>query len=150
MGYRSDVVALFYTSPVHDVNKTKKENGAWNKRNQATLDLFVKENFPEALKKIENEFGDGLSRDKTDHRVVWKFQYTSVKWYESYPDIQAFDAFWNKFVELVNNQEDEEGDPVCWACEFIRIGENDEDIETKSSDEAEWLMQVQRSIELNY
>lgn len=149
MGYRSDVVALFYTTPIEQVGKTEKENEALNKRNQATLDLFVRENFPKALAEVSNEFGDGLHRDETDSRVVWKFQYTSVKWYESYPEVQAFDAFWEKFCELADESE-EGSDPIFWACEFIRIGENDDDIETKSSNEAEWLMQVQRSIELNY
>ena len=149
MGYRSDVVALFYTTPIEQVGKTKEENDALNKRNQATLDMFVRENFPKGLSEPVTDYADGLHRDEADNRVVWKFQFSDVKWYESYPEVQAFDAFWEKFCELADESE-EEGDPVCWACEFIRIGENDDDIETKASNEAEWLMQVQRSIELNY
>ena len=74
---------------------------------------------------------------------------SDLKWYESYPEVVAFDAFWEKFCELAD--ESQEGDePVDWACEFVRIGENTDDIEEKSSNEAEWLLQVNRVIDTNY
>lgn len=148
MGYRSKVVALFYTTPVSNTNKTDEETEVLNKRNQATLDLFVRENFPEALRGPISD-SDGLHRDETRGMVVWKFQNTDVKWYDSYPEVQAFEAFWDKFMELAEEPE-EGGDPIFWACEFMRIGEEDDDVEQKSSRNCEWLLYLQRSIEINY
>lgn len=147
MGYRSDVVAIFYTIPIARVGDASAENEALNKRNIATLDMFVRENFPESLKSGSDE--DGLHRDEANSRVVWRFQNTSVKWYDSFPEVQAFEAFWDKLVKLADNQE-EGDDPVFWACELIRIGENDDDVETKASHDADWLLRLNRSIELNY
>ena len=143
MGYRSEVVALFYTSPVAMNDQSKEENDALNKRNMATLDLFMKENFPESL-------AECLTKEEADGRVVWKFYEGDTKWYEAFPEVQEFDNFWDKFVELVDTEANEGDDPIFWACEFIRIGENDEDIEIKASHEAEWLARVQRTIEFNY
>ena len=74
---------------------------------------------------------------------------TDVKWYESYSEVIAFEQFWDKFRELV--EAEPEGDEPCdWAGEFIRLGENTEDIEQKCSTDAEWLLQVSRVIENNY
>ena len=140
MGYRSDVIAVFYNIVTGDEEK--------DKRNSAMLDMFVRENFPEALKNNEEE-DEGLHRHEVRERVIWEFKYSSVKWYESYPEVVAFDAFWEKFCQL-SDDSGEGGEPVDWACEFIRIGENTEDIEEKSSNEAEWLLQVNRVIETNY
>ena len=140
MGYRSDVIAVFYNIVTGDEEK--------DKRNLATLDMFVRENFPEALKN-DLEEDEGLHRVESGKRVVWEFKNSSVKWYESYPDVRAFDAFWEKFCELAD--ESQEGDePVDWACEFVRIGENTDDVEEKSSNEAEWLLQLNRVIDTNY
>ena len=140
MGYRSDVIAVFYNIVTGDEEK--------DKRNLATLDMFVRENFPESLKNDEEE-DEGLHRHEVNHRVIYEFKASSVKWYESYEEVKAFDAFWEKFCELAD--ESQEGDePVDWACEFIRLGENTDDIEEKSSNEAEWLLQVNRVIDTNY
>lgn len=153
MGYRSDIVAVFYTKPVGDVKKTEEDNEAWNKRNEAKLKLFVEENFPAEWKKPEwAENNEGLTMLENDTGVVFEFQISSVKWYESYPEVQKFNEFWDRFVALADAEvEDDEGsDPVFWACEFVRLGENDDDVETKSSDEAQFVLSVSRTIERNY
>lgn len=140
MGYRSDVVAVFYNIVTGDEAK--------DKRNLATLDMFVRENFPEPIKP-EGHVDEGMVRLESGNRVIYEFKASAVKWYESYPEVVAFDAFWDKFCQL-SDDSGEGGEPVDWACEFIRIGENTEDIEEKSSNEAEWLLQVNRVIETNY
>ena len=153
MGYRSDIVAVFYTTPVGDVKKTEEENEAWNKRNEAKLKLFVEENFPAEWKKPKwAENNEGLTMLESGTGVVFEFQISGVKWYESYPEVQKFDEFWDKFVALADAEveDDEESDPVFWACEFVRLGEDDGDVETKSSDNAEYVLQVNRTIDRNY
>ena len=149
MGYRSEVVALFYSQPVEQREKTEEENEVLNKRNMATLDLFVRENFPKELCEPISDYSDGLHRDETPSRVVWQFRSTNTKWYDSYPEVIAFEEFWDKFVKLADNSESG-SDPVFWACEFMRIGENDDDVEQKVSHDCDWLLRLQRSIEINY
>ena len=140
MGYRSDVIAVFYNI---DTGVEEK-----NKRNAAMLDMFVRENFPEPIKP-EGHVDEGMVRLESGNRVIYEFKASSVKWYESYEEVKAFDAFWEKFCDLADAPQ--EGDePVDWACEFIRLGENTDDIEEKSSNEAEWLIQVSRVIDTNY
>ncbi len=149
MGYRSDVVAVFYTTS----NPTNKEA---HKRNEAKLKLFMEENFPAEWKKPEwAENNEGLTMLENDTGTIYEFQISGVKWYESYPEVKAFDEFWDKFVALADGEgededEDDDQEPPEWACEFVRLGENDDDAETKSSDNAEYVLQVSRTIDRNY
>ena len=148
MGYRSDITAVFYTMQGHSPLKTPEENEQAGLRNIATLDMYMRENFPEALKE-EGADGDGLRRLAHGGRVIWELILTNVKWYDTYDDVKAFEVFWNRFVDIADTAE-EDDEPVAWACEFIRIGENMEDIEERSSTDSDWLLQVNRTIERNY
>ena len=148
MGYRSDITAVFYTMQGHSPNKTPEENEQAELRNIATLDMYMRENFPEALKE-EGVDGDGLRRISHGGRVIWEFVATNVKWYDTYGEVKAFEEFWNRFLDIADMAEDGD-EPVAWACEFIRIGENMEDIEERSSTDSDWLLQVNRTIERNY
>ena len=71
MGYRSDVVAVFYNIVTGDEEK--------DKRNLATLDMFVRENFPEPLLH-EGDVDDGMRRIEDKNRVIYEFKNTGVKW----------------------------------------------------------------------
>ena len=150
MGYRSDITAVFYTLHGHSPNKTPEENEQAGLRNIAMLDMYMRENFPEALRE-ESVDGDGLRRLAHGGRVIWEFILTNVKWYDTYDDVKAFESFWSKFVDLADATAAIEGDePVSWGCEFTRIGENMEDIEERTSVDSDWLLQVNRTIERNY
>ena len=155
MGYRSDVVAIFYATDVVKVNNSEAEAKAFNERNRAKLKLFMEENFPEYWRGADNpDDEDYLTMLDTPDRLIYEFKVSSVKWYEGYEDVTEFEQFWDKFKELADAEMDgdePQGDePVEWACEFIRLGENTEDIEERSSGDAEWLLQVSRVIENNY
>ena len=124
MGYRSDVSAAFY------VNTRFKED--W-----PTLKLFVDENFPEALK-------ESLRLVEGRYHVGYLFEEQHVKWYDSYPEVVAF----TKFVDAYTTLADGEGGP-SWAYDFIRIGEDYEDIETVYSAGSDNVLSVVRSIEVD-
>lgn len=150
MGYTSDVVAVFYTT-------SNPKNEQAHKRNEAKLKLFMEENFPAEWKKPEwAGESEGLTMLENDTGTIYEFQVTSVKWYEGYESVRKFDEFWDRFVALADGEgEDDESkddnqEPPEWACEFVRLGENDDDVETKASDEAEYVLQVSRTIERNY
>ena len=148
MGYRSDITAVFYTTHGHSPLKTPEENEQAGLRNIAMLDMYMRENFPETFKEVSAD-GDGLRRLEYGGRVLWEFIATNIKWYDTYNEVQAFEAFWNKFIDIADTAEDGD-DPVDWACEFTRIGENVEDIEERASTDSDFLLQVSRTIERNY
>ena len=153
MGYRSDVVAIFYAT-----DKGGEEHREFNKRNRVKLKLFMEENFPKYWRGTGNELDDHLTMLETHSksgggiqvdRLIFKFKADNIKWYEGYPEVIAFEQFWEKFSDLVDTEE-EGNDPCDWAAEFVRLGENTEDIEEKSIGDSDWLLQVNRYIETNY
>ncbi len=119
MGYRSDIKAVFYT----------KEANEW-----PALRLFVDENFPEELKGSLEIIG-------SRHYSGYVFEALNTKWYSGYPEVQAYDKFVEQYIELL------EGDVgLPWVYEFIRVGEDTEDIETQSEGGADYVLQVRREI----
>ena len=124
MGYRSDIKAVFYT--------TDKE--AW-----PVLKLYVDENFPEDLK------GD-LRVIQGKYITGYLFEGQGWKWYDSYPDVQAYNRFASNFLELVDGGDD----GPLWCYEFARIGEDYEDLEINRSDKATFVLNFSRSIEVDF
>jgi len=117
MGYRSEVRAAFYTL---------------DKREWPALRIFVEENFPKDL-------DEDLSLITS--KGMWGYDYnaSSIKWYSSYPEIQEFDKFLGVFDDIASDMlklKTTNGEPYTehanhWAYEFVRIGEDEGDIERK-------------------
>ena len=55
-----------------------------------------------------------------------------------------FEEFEEKFTKM-----DKCADGM-WACEFARIGEDYTDIETRSSNHADYVLRVERRIEIDF
>lgn len=72
---------------------------------------------------------------------VWSLQVDSWKWYENYTDIGAFESLWAHFAELSVNGNDK----IHGA--FARIGEDENDIETRYINEGYELVQIHSEIE---
>jgi hypothetical protein len=120
MGYRSDVAAVFYVTDVEHF---------------PVLKLWLDENFP------TKDWDDNI-RWFTRGMI---FECGDVKWYESYPDVQAFDAAQDKFIDLCN-AEVSEGTPT-FNYEFIRIGEELDDVDvTREGISYEYLLDLNRTI----
>ena len=128
MGYRSVVEAVFYTR--------KQEE-------YPLLKLYVDENFPKCWRDEDIEY---LKPIKASNAWGYHFIADNIKWYESYPEIQEFNEFVYKFLKLL--AEDERARPT-WAYEFVRLGEEANDIEEERSDNADFILSVRREIELN-
>lgn len=120
MGYRSDVVAAFYVSKAEHL---------------PALKLWLDENFP---------------MDMFDENIRWfdrgmVLQGESWKWYDSYPDVQAFNAAADKFVELCNKEVSE--DTPTFNYEFMRVGEDYDDVDVvREGIGYECVLGVQREI----
>jgi hypothetical protein len=122
MGYRSDVHALFYTT---------------NKDDLPVLKLFMDENYPKDLHDLE---------EVSSNRIYgYEMKYENVKWYSEYSDVKAFTAFKTKYLDLIAEQEDGKR----WKFEFVRIGEDADDVEREQHDSS-YVLNVCRSIEADY
>lgn len=84
---------------------------------------------------------DSCSYTEADEEGVVSigFHEDSVKWYESFEDVAALLALYNVFAQ------DEE---ARFSCRFIRIGEDDSDLESDSHGDAPYeLLRSVRAIE---
>ena len=118
MGYRSNVTAVFYTT----------------KENFSMMKLYVDKHFPEEFKEYLTVQGER----------AYVFKLDNAKWYDSYPEVQAFQRFVSNFLEFANG-----GDvSTPWAYEFLRIGEDSNDVEETYSDNAEYVISLSWDIEI--
>jgi hypothetical protein len=102
------------------------------------LKLFVDENFPKELEGC-------LREEKSDMHHGYIFHESDVKWYTDYPEIVAFNRFVSNYLEIADGEND-----LGWAYEFVRIGEDANDIEETSSDGADYVLRVVRSIDSDF
>ena len=123
MGYRSDVMAVFYT---YDPNE------------YPSIKLFIDENIPEWFR--GDEYMSTFVKANL-HGI--KFSLQDVKWYPSYPDVHGFEQAIEKFEKLSDGGH-------AWLWEFVRLGEEVEDVEDKHSYQADGLLHVVRSIECDF
>ena len=128
MGYRSDVHALFYT--------TRKEE-------LSLLKLYMDENFPDELL---------CHLRAIDSNRIYGYEMIceSIKWYESYPDVKAFNAFKDKYLALLDEPNMDKAWHRKWCYEFVQLGEETEDIEYEKSANTENALSVSRRIEIDY
>ena len=124
MGYRSDITAVFYAPKEH----------------APVLKLYVDENFPEELKSDLEPIDNG-------RYAGYKFEGRGWKWYGSYPEVQAFEGFVSNFLELADG---EDGSEKRWAYEFVRVGEDSDDIAEDRSDYSDYQVRPVTSIDSDF
>ena len=130
MGYRSDVA---YTIRfVHEDDTNNKQSFytflAEAKANAATAPCFVEQGWAE------------FQIDEANFRI--NFFAEGVKWYESYADVQCHEAL----LSLANEWDEDEDNHAHIAYQFVRIGEESDDIEDKRSESADDWIYLERSI----
>lgn len=120
MGYRSDVHILFYASPRE-------------REHFPAIKLWFDEAYPDKP--------DGTSWStvsKGDDYIYVK--YNGVKWYDSYADVQAVLKALEEFDTTFSE---------CGCFEFVRIGEEDNDIERRDFGEADARLNITREVTLD-
>jgi len=122
MGYRSDVQAIIY--PL---------GGEHNLLEYDKLKLL----FNTTFKDVFEAWGEDYFSWNDAHRVL-KFDANSVKWYDSYPEVQKLTQFLADVAAL------------DYQYEFIRLGEEDDDVEDDRTGDAEGYMYINRSIEVSF
>jgi hypothetical protein len=122
MGYRSDVTVLIYP-----------DNGEQNAERYDTLKVLMNTTFKETYEAWEDSF------DWLDNHRVLKFAVESVKWYDSYPDVQ-------NFARMLDDLGEMEG----LNYEFMRVGEEYDDLEqAQRGNDLQYHLGLSRHIEVN-
>jgi hypothetical protein len=124
VGYRSDVEILFYPEDPEDF---------------AMLKLYVDETLPDKFEVMETPT---TMRWQQGNKFL-HLRMKGVKWYPSYEDVIAY-------TECFDNWAQKFGSPPKFHFEFVRIGEDDGDIETLYSEDAQYALQIERSITLTF
>ena len=130
MGYRSVVEAVFYTR---------------EKEQAPLLKLYVDENFPK-----NEELRECLTPIKASNAWGYQFICEDVKWYASYTFVQEYAHFAEKFQDFAESKEGADAKQLSWAYEFVRLGEEANDVEEHRSNNADYILSVRREIELNF
>ena len=121
MGYRSSVVCLMYGNNDIGDNTIVKE----------FVRLRVDAYPDDELKKAFDYSGWGV-----------KFECQDWKWYSDYKDIQFLEGLFDEFEEAFIG---EDGN-TAYALEFVRLGEESDDIEERMHGAIEGRTWVNRSI----
>lgn len=124
MGYRSNVKAAFYVREA---------------KHLPILKVWLAANFP------MQEFGDCIRW--FDRGMVLSEE--GVKWYEDDPDVKAFDEAVRKYLILMDTESKTPApdDFPVFSYEFVRLGENYEDIVTEYEGvDCECILGVTREI----
>lgn len=125
MGYRSDVRALVY-GPTDKINALVARHAMSDNVN--VFESWLKNH-------IEFEEDEGIT--------VIQLKVESVKWYSGYEDVAA----WHEFMGPIDNQPP---DDEVMGYEFVRIGENVDDIEYSIGGNVEDRLYVRREIARNF
>lgn len=129
MGYRSCVALMVYGEPSK---------------------VDVVDNL--LLQKLDPEYDrDMFERVKQTHEennvrsVLWTFD--DIKWYGNLDNYREAVFSW---VDEIMTQKDEAGNKDEWwlACDFVRLGEETDDIETHFSYDSEYRLDVHRNINI--
>jgi len=122
MGYRSNIRCLIYPMDRAPENKQSLID------NYHALVTLMNTTF----KDVVDNFSSDMTLDVTHHVV--DFVIDDVKWYPSYPDVQAFEKMLDEVAEL------------GYCYEFVRVGEDNNDIEMRESDHSNGYLGVTTSI----
>lgn len=129
MGYRSDVAYTIRFTDDHDTN------------NEQSFYTFLME------AKADPRCAIALAEVEIDYkRKAFRFSAQSVKWYESYPEVDSHTALFEKAQEWVKEVHAQALHCTIGAV-FSRIGENTDDIEEITVGDYDWeWIQISRQI----
>jgi hypothetical protein len=113
MGYRSDLTILFYAEAKHFDAVT-----AW-------VDEHLR---PVLQQHYLNEDFRPTEFNRPDF-AGYAVHFNGVKWYESYPEVDAVEQVWTEFAKQFNCLNED----ALLSGEYIRIGEDYSDVEYRST-----------------
>jgi len=126
MGYRSDVTIVMYPKRKEDFNMLK---------------LYVDETFPNKFEVCEDD-----NRIKGFRYLMLEFD--SIKWYEGYEEVDVYTRAFSEWDTMFRDEYEPESGTL-FHYEFVRIGEDYEDIVYDQSEGSEVILGVDRNAYVN-
>ena len=126
MGYRSDVTVVMYPKRKEDF---------------ALLKLYVDETFPDQFEVHEDN----------GRELGFKYlllEIDSVKWYEGYEEVDVYTRAFSEWDTMFRDEYEPESGTL-FHYEFVRIGEDYEDIVYDQSEGSEVILGVDRNAYVN-
>ena len=138
MGYRSEVDVVFYVPTDSDTA-------------YPLLKLWFDANYPHI--EAKDEWCATIQYDEENQAILVGYQ--DVKWYDGYDHVKAVEKAFEDIDKLIHSHEKYEGydtDTTQFniAWEFVRIGEEYNDVETRASDNTDYVITVNRSTEISF
>ena len=143
MGYRSEVDIVFYVPSQSDTA-------------YPLLKLWFDANYPHT--EAKHDWDAEIDYDEKNRAVT--VRYNDVKWYEAYEHPQAVDKLFSEVDTMLDAlpvttvkdgvSEDPNVTPFEIAYEYVRIGEEDQDIEIDQSRNSDGVIAVNRSTEISF
>jgi len=127
MGYRSDVSIAFYTLDAERMPF-------------AALKLWFDENYPHEVAKAEW----AAKIDEGDNYLL--VDYTRVKWRDGADHVTAVHKAFGRFTETFDTEDAGKQGGAPAAYDFVRIGEEENDIDTDYSAWSSFRLDVRREI----
>lgn len=121
MGYRSDVTIVMYPKRKEDF---------------AALKLYADETFPDKFEVHE------------DNNRIRGFRYLlleidSIKWYEGYEEVDVYTRAFSTWDTMFRDEAEPDDEPL-FHYEFVRLGEDYEDIVYDRSVDSDMILNIER------
>ena len=122
MGYRSDVTIVMYPKRKEDF---------------ALLKLYADETFPDQFEVCENN-------NCTDGFKFLVLEINSIKWYEGYEEVDVYTRAFSEWEDMFRDEAEPEGESI-FHYEFLRIGEDYDDIVYDTSEYGNRILNIERT-----
>jgi hypothetical protein len=121
MGYRSDVTIVMYPKRKEDF---------------AALKLYADETFPDQFEVHEDN-------NRIEGFRYLMLEFDSIKWYEGYEDVDVYTRAFSMWEDMFRDEYEPESGSI-FHYEFVRIGEDYEDIVYDRSVDSDMILNIER------
>ena len=121
MGYRSDVTIVMYPKRKEDF---------------AALKLYVDENLPDQFEVHEDN-------NRIEGFRYLMLEFDSIKWYEGYEEVDVYTRAFSKWDTMFEDEYEPEQGSI-FHYEFVRFGEDYEDIVYDRSVDSDMILGIER------
>ena len=121
MGYRSDVTMIMYPKRKEDF---------------ALLKLYADETFPDQFEVHEDN-------NRIEGFRYLMLEFDSVKWYEGYEDVDVYTRAFSEWDTMFEDEYEPEQGSI-FHYEFVRFGEDYEDIVYDRSVDSDMILNIER------
>jgi len=135
MGYRSTITCIMYA--------TKLKDEADTAAGQAIVNLWLRQRIPDMHEETGLNLLDYFEFEKD--KAVFKVE--DWKWYPDYVEVKALENIFKEFTDtFCGEPASGEQEDCAYAIEFVRFGEDYTDVEIKMNGNAQYRLELHRTI----